>query len=103
MRLLITICVTALAAAGSVQASQRMTNVQYVQTGRCAGLAAGGGQDATAFDTALRDNRSGRHGGTLASAQSARREAQREIRRADGETRERLAAELSQACAALVA
>lgn len=100
MRLLV-IASIALLAAGTAQANNRLSNGDYAQLGRCAGLAAASGQDADPFNDRLQAERANRHGQALLGAQNARRNAQKEFRSANAESRERLTQELSGACAAL--
>jgi hypothetical protein len=91
----------ALLAAGTAQASGRLSNVDYAKLGRCAGLATAAGQDAQPYQARLQAERANRHGQALLGAQTARRNAQAEFRSAGAEGRERLTQELSGACAAL--
>ena len=100
MRLLLAATIAAVTLVGPVQAADRMTDAQYTQMGRCAGLAAAAGQDATPMTQALRDDRAGRRGTVLSRAQSNRQNARLEFQRANAEGRARLTAELAQGCAA---
>ncbi|RZJ02985.1 MAG: hypothetical protein EON89_13330 [Brevundimonas sp.] len=96
------ISVIALLAAGTAQASERLSDGDYAKLGRCAGLATAAGQDAHPYQTRLQAERSNRIGQALLGAQNARRDAQRQFRSANAETRERLNQELTGTCAALV-
>jgi len=95
------ISIIAVLAAGAAQASERLSNEDYTKLGRCAGLAVAAGQDAHPYQSRLQSERSNRLGEALLGAQNARRNAQKEFRSANAETRERLNQELSETCAAL--
>ena len=103
MRLLTTLCVISLAAAGTAQASQTLTDRDYIRAHQCLGLALGSGESATALETLVRENRQGRANRVQNTARAMKTNAQRQMQRATGEAREQLARELAQDCAALTA
>jgi hypothetical protein len=100
MRLLASTLALALTVAGaSSAATTRVSDAQYLQLARCAGLVEGSGADASAIEATLRDNRSRREDYIRARARSNRTDAAADFRRASGAERERLEAEKA-ACAA---
>ncbi|MFN3815067.1 hypothetical protein [Brevundimonas sp.] len=93
--------VAALAAGvGSVSATERLSDAEYLALGRCAGLAAGLDQNADNWRAAFRAGAHGRS--TMARDEGDRHhdEARRSARRSDEVRRRQLAAELQGRCAA---
>lgn len=94
---------TAIGSAGSALAQPgRLTDGQYIQLARCAGLAQGLNQDGTALNNALRQAHRGREGVTRDLADEAKRNGANEARRANPVSRAALETELSSRCTALV-
>jgi|GEM_PF-3019904 hypothetical protein len=88
------------AGVGSVSATERLTDAEYLVLGRCAGLAAGLDEDAASWRAAFRAGAQGR--ATMAQDQAKQQhdDARRVARRADGERRAQLTDELQGRCAA---
>ena len=80
----------------------RLSDVAYMQTARCAGLASSGKlgpADPGALIALLKSQSAGRDPYVLDKATSLQQEAKHQADRADGYNKEKLAAELSGACA----
>lgn len=85
----------ALAGAAQAQSSGRLSDGQYLELARCAGLADGAGQSVESVDQALRAARRGRADHVREQAINARSQAASEFRRASGEQAAALNAELA--------
>jgi len=97
------IAIAALAAASTTtafaQPNDRLTDVEYMQAARCAGLAAGDAAVDTGSITALLKTQShGRVGYISEKADEMRSDAARSARHANGFAKERISAELGGAC-----
>ena len=82
----------------------RLSDVAYIQAARCAGLASSGKlgpADPGALISLLKAQSGGREVYVLEKASSMQDDAKRQANHADGYNKEKLAAELSGACAAL--
>jgi hypothetical protein len=101
MRIAATVFFAAAAVATSAAASSHLTDVEYLQAARCAGLAASenlGAVDAKSFDALMKAEGKGRAGYILAKAEEARDNAKRDAKRAKAERKTTLLAERSGAC-----
>ncbi len=82
----------------------RLSDVAYMQTARCAGLASSGkvgSADASGMIALLKSQSGGRDPYVLDKATSLQQEAKSQADRASGYSKEKLSAELSGACASL--
>lgn len=84
----------------STDAASAVTDRDYIQLARCSGLAAGSGQDASAFDARMGD-RNAKPLPLRRQADQARSQAQLMMRRSNDAARAPLTAELTGRCAAL--
>ncbi|MDO1558153.1 hypothetical protein Q0812_01750 [Brevundimonas sp. 2R-24] len=80
--------------AAAAGAAERITDVEYLQAARCAGLAQAAGGDASFFETKMRQNRQGRSDYVRAQARTGRDQARSDFRAASGEARAQLEAEI---------
>lgn len=85
-----------LAAPAGVAAAGQATDVDYLRASRCRGIATGLGQDASAIGAYLTSASAGRAPAVLERGDQEFDKARRQAR---GESRTRLAAEYSSACA----
>lgn len=93
---------TAVSSAGAASTQPgRLTDSQYIQLARCAGLAQGLNQDGTALNNALRQAHRNREGVTRDLADEAKRNGVNEARRANSVSRAALETEFSGRCTAL--
>lgn len=99
-----TIIVTAALAAATAtsafaQPAARLTDVEYMQAARCAGLAsADASLDTASINTLLKTEGRGRIGYVSDKADEMKSDAARSAKRANGYAKERIAAELGGAC-----
>jgi D-alanyl-D-alanine dipeptidase len=100
MRVFVSVLTASLLMAASASAQTPVSNQDYLQLARCAGLLAGARQDASAFDSALRATQGGRDRSVRNAAAAYRRSAVNQMRRADPSLKARLETEISAQCAA---
>lgn len=100
MRAFVSVLTASLLVAASASAQTAVSNEAYLQNARCAGLISGARQDASAFDSALRAQQSGRDRSVRNAAAAHRRSAAEQMRRADDAAKTRLTAEITARCAA---
>ena len=82
--------------------TNRLTDVEYLQVARCAGLAASqslGAMDTASIDSLLKAQRMGRAGYIIDQAQGVRAETERAANRAKPERKATLLAERAGVCA----
>ena len=89
-----TICALAMLAtastAGIALAADRVSDAQYLTAARCQGVARAAASDTGAIDSFLAAQKTGRDPYVLDQADNARREGQRQYRKADADEKRRL-------------
>ncbi|MGE5500645.1 MAG: hypothetical protein ACM3W4_01830 [Ignavibacteriales bacterium] len=101
MRTIIAIAAMAAAAATSAvaQPNNRLSDVEFMQAARCAGIASADSSiDTTSIKALLKAQGSGRVGFIADKADEMRSDAARSAKRANGYAKEKLNAELDGAC-----
>ena len=103
MRTLLAVTTLSLSAlAGAAFAADRLSDTDYVHAARCIGLAEASGVDTSALKSVLKAQSRGRMDFVVDRADTARRDAGRQIKKATGEDLGRLTTERDSACAELV-
>lgn len=100
MRTFVSALAASLLVAASASAQTTVSDQDYVQMARCAGLIAGARQDAAPYDRAVREASAGRPRSVRNAAGAQRRGAAEQMHRADDALKARLQAEISAKCAA---
>ncbi len=104
MRKLITLAaLTVLASAGAAVAAPagtRLSDSQFMAAYRCAGLTQALGGDSSAIEAMLKAQRAGRASHVADQAKDQKKQAERDVRRADAAAKQQLSAERDSACLA---
>ena len=88
----------AMAVSNPVGAAERLSDVDFMNASRCAGLAEGFKIENTSLKALLEDQRGWREGFIQEKADEMRQEAAGQVRRANAAGKQRISAELNGAC-----